>query len=60
MHMTDRGRTLTIGFLASLTSSVFMVLLILAFRYFTGMPTLAESILDYATPLLPIPIFSEC
>jgi DMSO/TMAO reductase YedYZ molybdopterin-dependent catalytic subunit len=55
--MTDRRRTLTIGFTSGLISGVFMILLMLLFRYFMGVPTLAELILDCATPLLPIPVF---
>ncbi len=55
--MTLRHRSLTIGFVSGLTSGVFMILLMLLFRYFLGVPTLAELILDCATPLLPIPVF---
>ena len=55
--MTGRRRTLTIGFISGLTGGVFVVFLMLLFRYFMGVPTLAELILDCATPLLPIPVF---
>jgi DMSO/TMAO reductase YedYZ molybdopterin-dependent catalytic subunit len=55
--MSARRRTLTIGFTSGLIGGVYMVVLMLAFRYFMGTPSLAELILDCATPFLPIPVF---
>jgi DMSO/TMAO reductase YedYZ molybdopterin-dependent catalytic subunit len=55
--MTGCRRTLTIGFISGVTGGVFVVLLMLLLRYFMGVPTLAELILDCATPFLPIPVF---
>jgi DMSO/TMAO reductase YedYZ molybdopterin-dependent catalytic subunit len=55
--MTNRREILVEGFLSGLTGGVFAILLMLLLRYFAGIPTLAELILDCATPFLPIPIF---
>lgn len=55
--MTNRREILVEGFLSGLTGGVFATLSMLLLRYFVGIPTLAELILDCATPFLPIPIF---
>ncbi len=57
--MTDlnRRRTLSNGFLAGVMGGIFMTLVMLVLRYFTGASTLPEMISDRVAPFLPIPIF---
>ena len=57
--MTDlnRRRTLSNGFLAGVMGGIFMTLVMLILRYFTGASTLPEMISDRVAPFLPIPIF---
>jgi DMSO/TMAO reductase YedYZ molybdopterin-dependent catalytic subunit len=55
--MTDRRRTLAIGFVSGAIGGVFMVLLMLVLRYFTGATSLPELILDRGAPFMPIPVF---
>ena len=57
MSPNYRRRALTNGFLAGVIGGVFMTLIMLVLRYFTGASTLPEMISDRAAPFLPIPIF---
>jgi DMSO/TMAO reductase YedYZ molybdopterin-dependent catalytic subunit len=55
--MSERRRTLIKGFVSGSIGAVFMVLLMLALRYFTGATSLPELILDRGAPFMPIPVF---
>ena len=57
MSPNYRRRALTNGFLAGVIGGIFMTLIMLVLRYFTGASTLPEMISDRAAPFLPIPIF---
>src|SRR5882724_10302133 len=55
--MSERRRTLIVGFVSGLIGAIFMVLLMLVLRYFTGATSLPELILDRGAPFIPIPVF---
>jgi len=57
LNMTGRRRTQIKGFGSGVIAGLFMVLLMLALRYFTGASSLPELILDRGAPFMPIPVF---